>query len=206
MLNLVVFVCLFVCKPYIPTTLFWQKAPNLKLAKRAHGDSANSLVNWKNAKEMLCTWHVGWEQLLHGWQDVQASRLPRWLYFTSLRILQVYQICGWRTITLHQSIGKDCIMWTFSSPMSCWMHGMLQTKQQFSSCGNFEGKISFCWWDGTIMPLLFYEFENAFQWTGAGPNGNRGDLAHRIVPMLPGDKKCCQVIKKMLKISVQLMR
>ena len=49
------------------------------------------------------------------------------------------------------------------------------------------------------MPLLFYEFENAFQWTGAGPNGNRGDLAHRIVPMLPGDKK-------MLKISVQLMR
>ena len=77
--------CLFVCKPYIPTTLFWQKAPNLKLAKRAHGDSANSLVNWKNAKEMLCTWHVGWEQLLHGWQDVQASRLPRWLYFTSLR-------------------------------------------------------------------------------------------------------------------------
>ena len=79
------FVCLFVCKPYIPTTLFWQKAPNLKLAKRAHGDSANSLVNWKNAKEMLCTWHVGWEQLLHGWQDVQASRLPRWLYFTSLR-------------------------------------------------------------------------------------------------------------------------
>ena len=73
--------------------------------------------------------------------------------------------------------------------MSCWMHGMLQTKQQFSSCGNFEGKISFCWWDGTIMPLLFYEFENAFQWTGVGPNGNRGDLAHRTVPMLPGDKK-----------------
>ena len=63
------------------------------------------------------------------------------------------------------------------------------------------------------MPLLFYEFENAFQWTGAGPNGNRGDLAHRIVPMLPGDKKMLPGDKKMLpgdkkmlKISVQLMR
>ena len=52
----------------------------------------------------------------------------------------------------------------------------------------------------------FNEFENALQWTGVGPNGNRGDLAHRTVPMLPGDKKMLPGDKKMLKISVQLMR
>ena len=58
-------------------------------------------------------------------------------------------------------------------------------RMTMQSYGNFEEKYH----SGKRMSQLFSELENVFQWTEVGPGGKRGDPAHRIASMLPGEDK-----------------
>lgn len=65
------------------------------------------LLQCNNEKEMFPTWQVGREQLLHGWKDVQAARLPRWCFQSNCHAPSIQKnwislsICGWFCAWFH---------------------------------------------------------------------------------------------------------